>query len=106
MRVMFTHNYRRVINLTKDQRDSTFLRLYYQFFKYAFGLPYGKRTIAKEKLYKHINKRIREIYPNFNIGISAGTKNIHDRWLHPYRHWLFVPSQHKIAPEYTKKKMN
>src|SRR5699024_8376273 len=32
----------------------------------------GNRTIAKERLYKHINKRIRKIYPNFNIGISTG----------------------------------
>ncbi|MEJ6952107.1 DUF3800 domain-containing protein [Natronospora cellulosivora (SeqCode)] len=36
----------------------------------------GKKTIAKEKLYKHINKLIREIYPNFNVGISTGTNNI------------------------------
>lgn len=27
----------------------------------------GKRTIAKEKLYKNILKNIRTIYPNFNI---------------------------------------
>ncbi|GAX89118.1 DUF3800 domain-containing protein [Effusibacillus lacus] len=196
MRVMFTHNYRRAINLSKDQVDNTFTMLYYQFFKHAFGLKYsnptpsreiglrlyfdelpvapanrdifkdfihglqwsedfrsanlsierhnitevksdehvilqymdivlgamyfrlnnlhkekpegsrirGKRTIAKEKLYKHINKRIRNIYPNFNIGISTGVRSYEDRWNHPYRHWLFVPSEHKIAPEFSKKK--
>ena len=32
----------------------------------------GKKTIAKEKLYKRISQRIRSIYPNFNIGISTG----------------------------------
>lgn len=52
----------------------------------------GKRTIAKEKLYKHINSRIREIIPNFNIGISTG-KHGHDdsSWSLPYSHWRFVP---------------
>ncbi|MDY3511569.1 DUF3800 domain-containing protein, partial [Riemerella anatipestifer] len=52
----------------------------------------GKRTIAKEKLYKHINKKIREIRPNFNIGITTGTDgDLLNRFLHPYRHWLFIP---------------
>src|SRR5690606_12399005 len=50
----------------------------------------GKRTIAKEKLYKHISKHIREIYPGFNIGISTGTGELADRWNHSYRHWRFV----------------
>jgi hypothetical protein len=53
----------------------------------------GNRTIAKEKLYKYINKRIREMHPGFNIGVSTGTKgDIRNRWNHPYRHWLFVPN--------------
>lgn len=52
----------------------------------------GKRTIAKEKLYKHILKRIQEIYPNFNIGISTGMKGgPKDTWQLPYRHWKFKP---------------
>lgn len=52
----------------------------------------GKRTIAKEKVYKHINKCIRGLYPHFNIGVSTGTPNgIEDRWAMPYRHWRFVP---------------
>ena len=47
----------------------------------------GRRTIAKEKLYKVILKNIREIYPNFNIGITTGIRgNIKNRWLDPYRH--------------------
>ncbi|HEX8670428.1 MAG TPA: DUF3800 domain-containing protein [Longimicrobium sp.] len=54
----------------------------------------GARTIAKEKLYKHINARVRQIYPHFNIGISTGTPGGPvDRWTHPYRHWLFVPRE-------------
>lgn len=54
----------------------------------------GKRTIAKEKLYKHINQRIRRIYPNFNIGSSTGIQSdIAQRWHHPYRHWLFIPKE-------------
>lgn len=51
----------------------------------------GKRTVAKEKVYKFINSRIRNIYPNFNIGVSTSTKgDLKNRWLHPYRHWLMV----------------
>jgi len=51
----------------------------------------GKRTRAKERLYKSINQNIRNIYPNFNIGISTGTKGImENRWHHPYRHWCFA----------------
>lgn len=53
----------------------------------------GKRTIAKEKLYKHINGRIREIYPNFNIGVSTSYQgDVSNRWIQPYRHWKFVSS--------------
>ena len=63
----------------------------------------GKKTIAKEKLYKHISGRIRKIYPNFNIGESTGKKgNIANRWRHPYRHWKMIPTNHKR--DMTKKK--
>lgn len=52
----------------------------------------GKRTIAKEKLYNHINLRIREILPYFNIGISTGQRGFdHPDWELPYSHWKFVP---------------
>ncbi|MCB1099843.1 MAG: DUF3800 domain-containing protein [Verrucomicrobiae bacterium] len=55
----------------------------------------GKRTIAKEKLYKHISDRIRQIYPNFNIGESTGVQgDITNRWKHPYRHWKLIPTNH------------
>lgn len=50
----------------------------------------GKRTIAKEKLYKHIRKRISEIHPNFNIGVSTGDRGFSNpHWENPYEHWLF-----------------
>lgn len=56
----------------------------------------GKKTIAKEKLYREINRNIREIYPNFNIGISTGYKNdISNIWKHPYRHWSFIPASYE-----------
>jgi hypothetical protein len=54
----------------------------------------GKRTIAKEKLYKHIHKRICETRANFNIGMSTGIDgDWTNRWRSPYRHWLFTPSE-------------
>ncbi|MGB7343036.1 MAG: DUF3800 domain-containing protein [Pirellulaceae bacterium] len=56
----------------------------------------GKRTIAKEKLYKHISGRVRAIYPNFNIGESTGKQgDIANRWRHPYRHWKMIPRNHE-----------
>jgi len=65
----------------------------------------GKRTIAKERLYKLINAEIRAIYPNFNIGITTGSANGDtDRWVHPYRHWRFMPRQHIVRPELGKRK--
>lgn len=60
-------------------------------------LKRGKRTIAKEKLYKHINKKIRETRSNFNIGITTGVDgNYQNLFFHPYRHWLFIPSSGSI----------
>lgn len=53
----------------------------------------GKRTIAKEKVYKEINSQIRQIYPNFNIGITTGYRDFPtDRWNDPYRHWVLKPN--------------
>ena len=65
-------------------------------------IPHGKRrrskrTVAKENVYKYISTRIRMIYPNFNIGVSTATKGDYtNRWHHPYRHWLFVPSEYRV----------
>lgn len=64
----------------------------------------GKRTVAKEKLYKHINKHIRSIYTNFNVGESTGLKDdIENRWKHPYRHWKFEPSNKAENKQYVPK---
>jgi hypothetical protein len=56
----------------------------------------ANRTLAKEKLYRHILKRIRQIYPNFNIGETTGTQHdFSNRWRHPYRHWKLIPKDHR-----------
>jgi len=53
----------------------------------------SEKTRAKEKVYKRINKRIREIYPHFNIGITTGHQGDRsNRWNHAYRHWNFRTS--------------
>ncbi len=51
----------------------------------------GKRTIAKEKLYKTILSEIRQTKSNFNIGITTGfgEQGFGSRWQHVYRHWCF-----------------
>lgn len=196
IRIMFTQNIYRPVNLTAEQADNEYFLLYYQFIKHGFGLGFansiesseihrvrlyldrlpdtrekvaqfkrylvglndyrqfrlgkvyidpnqiaeieshdhsvlqgldivlgsmqfrlndvylekpegsrvrGKRTIAKEKLYKHINRRIRQIYPRFNIGVSTSThSDPSNRWQQPYRHWLFIPSDHDLNPNETK----
>jgi hypothetical protein len=57
--------------------------------------PQGKKrrsqkTRTKERIYQHINERIRELYPYFNIGITTGHQgNLANRWRHAYRHWNF-----------------
>lgn len=50
----------------------------------------AKKTVAKENLYKYINKRIRKIYPGFNIGDSTGRRTWDCVWEHRYRHWKFI----------------
>ena len=57
----------------------------------------GNRTIAKEKLYKYINTKISEIYPNFNVGISTGKRgDVQNIWKDSYRHWKFIPNNYQI----------
>jgi hypothetical protein len=61
----------------------------------------GKRTVAKEKLYKHIHKRIVALYPRFNIGASTGRPTPEVSWEHAYRHWNFhrqVPIEQLQVP--------
>lgn len=61
----------------------------------------GKRTIAKEKLYKHINSQICRNKENFNIGITTGIEgDIFNRWRHVYRHWCFESYDSEINEEY------
>lgn len=65
----------------------------------------GKKTVAKEKLYKHIRKKIVEIYPNFNIGISTGYRgDVSNRWNDQYRHWNFKSSNSEIDESKVKNK--
>lgn len=63
----------------------------------------GKRTVAKEKLYKHILARICELHPNFNIGITTGGGKA-SAWTKPYAHWAFVPKDHDFDTSRTKGK--
>lgn len=64
----------------------------------------GQRTIAKEKVYKNINARIREIHPHFNIGISTGKPNGRfDRWQQSYSHWCFIPKEYEVDSTASKK---
>lgn len=50
----------------------------------------GKRTIAKENLYKTIQQEIATIHTNFNIGVSTGAHGLnYPHWDSPYEHWLF-----------------
>lgn len=187
VRIMFTHNFHRPVNLSMEQHEKQYYLLYYQLIKHAFGFQYcnpnaldrvyiavllddmpdkrenvetfkryissisetksfygsnvnfpkdsiadvdsknhtilqgldiilgamhfrlndlhrekpdgatrrGKRTIAKERVYKEINRLIRQMYPNFNVGTSTGTFRESDRWTLPYRHWRFIPREHE-----------
>ena len=61
----------------------------------------GKRTIAKEKLYNHINQQIQQIHPNFNIGVSTGAHGYDFPHLQsPYEHWLFKSYEMKSEHSY------
>lgn len=52
----------------------------------------GKRTIAKEALYKHILQEIRTVKPFLNPKISTACEPFPEgNWLMPYRHWSFKP---------------
>jgi hypothetical protein len=57
----------------------------------------GKRTLAKERLYKFILGQIKRVTgkDSFNIGITTGlTSGIEGRWTEAYLHWRFVPKDH------------
>ena len=192
IRIFFRHNQFTASRLTPDEKKADYQMLYYQFIKFAFGLPYadedldsmtlfideiplrqserdefllhirgmandpvlkskglriaddgivevnskqhlplqfmdvilgaicfklnekdklkaegenkiGKRTLVKLKLYKHINARIREIYPNFNIGVTTPIRVPADSWTQVYRHWSFIPKYHTRDTSRTKR---
>ena len=63
----------------------------------------GKRTIAKEKLYKSILAEIRKMRPGFNIGVSTKVDDYSQRWTAPYLHWNFVPANSEFDNSLTKK---
>jgi Protein of unknown function (DUF3800) len=70
------------------------------------GLKRGKRTIAKEKLYRLILNEIKGLKPefkNFNIGMST-LSSAADKWREPYLHWSFVPRNKIYRHELTKGK--
>lgn len=52
----------------------------------------GKRTIAKDKLYRHILAEIRTLKPALNPKISTACQPFPEgAWSMPYRHWSFKP---------------
>lgn len=64
----------------------------------------SKRTIAKEKLYKVINKNIREIRKGFNVGMSTSNDgDVTNIWKHQYRHWNFISKYSHFDKTLTKK---
>ena len=67
----------------------------------------GKRTIAKEKLYKFILQQIRSIRPGFNPGVSTGGQSDPTIRLNsPYLHWCFTPYGAEYEPTKTKRGKN
>ena len=59
----------------------------------------GSRTKAKERVFKHIQKRIEGVmYPRFNVGANTGERAPDCYWTDPYRHWLFKPRERIIIP--------
>lgn len=64
----------------------------------------SKRARAKGLVYDAIRARIQKGYPNFNVGVSTATiEGMHQRFMHPYRHWLFVPNNARLDQSLTKK---
>lgn len=53
-----------------------------------------------------IRPKIRELYPDFNIGISTPIREESDRWFQIYRHWSFKPKHHTRNLTRTKRAKN
>lgn len=65
----------------------------------------GKRTIAKELLYKFILAEVRNIIPRFNIGVSTSCKDDKSkRWTMPYMHWIFRSTKSEKDYKFSKRK--
>jgi Protein of unknown function (DUF3800) len=68
----------------------------------------GKRTRAKERVYKRVIRLIQDGYPHFNIGVSTGEPEPEDRWRNKYAHWIFQPrgsvKDHTRGKRHRKKK--
>lgn len=63
----------------------------------------GKRTVAKEKLYKTIRSEICKTRANFNIGASTSYDgDIENRWLQVYSHWVFRSREAVYVKDATK----
>ena len=62
----------------------------------------GSRTIAKEKLYRVIHRRLCALKANFNIGITTGG-GAGSRWELPYAHWKFTPAEFSYDSGKTKR---
>ena len=67
----------------------------------------GKKTIAKEKLYKHIQRQVQELYSSkhprfynrqFNMGDSTGIGYVSEPWDGPFRLWSFIPANFVYVP--------
>ena len=64
----------------------------------------GKKTVAKERLYKTILSEVKRIKPGFNIGITTGLKGDAARlWDDPYRHWCFRSKDSEYRRSRTKR---
>ena len=63
----------------------------------------AKRNIVKERVYKHILKRIWGLYPGLNIGQTTPIIKQTDLWEQPYLHWNFVPKRFIKNGELTKR---
>lgn len=65
----------------------------------------GKRTVAKEKLYRFILAEIKRVTEKagFNVGISTSPSEFPvGRWSDPYLHWCFIPREHQVDASKTK----
>jgi len=64
----------------------------------------GNRTIAKEKLYKHIYKKLKQIHAGFRIQTTTRTITKENQWTHSYRHILLKATELKNPTNYPNKK--